>query len=158
MSVDVQGKSLVELLDMLAPAPVPEPISMAPQTWGWVVLFFVLAVALAGGAYAFHQHRRQNAYRRSALSDLEDAGRDAAKIAEILRRTALAAYPREKVAGLYGQDWLNFLSQTSDKILISKPQAEALAQSPYRYNSRETDIATVARDWIRTHKAERRQK
>ena len=38
MSQHLDGLNLVELLDLLEPVPQPMPISMAPQTPGWIVL------------------------------------------------------------------------------------------------------------------------
>ena len=51
MSVDVEGKSLVDLLDMLEPAPAPDPVSMVPQTWVWVVLAVLVAGLIAFGVH-----------------------------------------------------------------------------------------------------------
>ncbi|WP_420587053.1 DUF4381 domain-containing protein [Ruegeria sp.] len=152
MSVDVEGKSLVELLDMLEPAPVPVPIPMAPQTWGWAVLALLLVATLAIAFYLLRRHRLANAYRHAALADLERAGDDAAQIAEILRRTALAAYPRERVAGLYGQNWINFLKQSSEKLSISESSAKTLLEAPYRGAITDSEVSNLARTWIKTHK------
>ncbi len=157
MSVDVEGKSLVELLDMLEPAPAPTPIPMTPQTWGWAVLALLLLAVVCYGVYMYRRHRKANAYRRCALADLQAADNDVAKIAEILRRTALAAFPRDQVASLHGSAWVIFLTQSSENISISPPEARALLEAPYRSNTRNPAVAKLARDWIRTHKAQRRQ-
>ncbi|WP_170325001.1 DUF4381 domain-containing protein [Ruegeria arenilitoris] len=157
MSVDVEGKSLVELLDMLEPAPTPAPIPMTPQTWGWAVLVLLLAAVVVCAVYLYRRHRRSNAYRRTALADLQAAGGDVAKIAEILRRTALAAFPRDQVASLHGPEWITFLKQSADKTSISSSDAQALVDAPYRSSPPNPKVANFARDWIRTHKAPRRQ-
>lgn len=155
MSVDVEGKSLVDLLDMLEPAPVPEPITMMPQTWGWLVLAVLLIGLISLGARAFLRHRHANAYRRAALSELTpDAS--PAKTAEILRRTALAAYPRRRVAGLFGASWLNFLQETSDQKGFSDASGRTLLEAPYKDTAPNPDLTQMARDWIRTHKPDRR--
>ncbi|WP_170413470.1 DUF4381 domain-containing protein [Ruegeria atlantica] len=155
MSVDVEGKSLVDLLDMLEPAPVPEPISMVPQTWGWGVLAIVLSGLIILGIFAFLRHRQTNAYRREALAELAASDNDAAKIAEILRRTALAAYPRKKVAALHGGDWANFLNQTSDNVSFTDSDGRQLAEAPYRMIKANPDLAALARNWIKSHKRDR---
>ncbi len=156
MNPDVEGKSLVELLDMLAPAPSPDPVSMLPQTWGWVVLSIFLAAGIVFVTYRYRRHRLANAYRRAALVELEDIGDDTAKIAELLRRTALAAYPRETIASLYGHDWLNFLNQAVDKKLFTNPNSQALLTAPYAVGTSNAEVAKLARDWIKFHKVERR--
>ncbi len=156
MNPDVDGKSLVELLDMLAPALEPDPVSMLPQTWGWVVLCFLLAAGVVFVIYRYRRHRLANAYRRAALVELDDIGDDTAKIAELLRRTALAAYPRETVASLYGQDWLNFLNQAVDNKLFTNPNSQAFLTAPYAGGTSNAEVAKLARDWIKLHKVERR--
>ncbi|WP_170330186.1 DUF4381 domain-containing protein [Ruegeria arenilitoris] len=155
MSVDVEGKSLVELLDMLEPAPAPAPISMAPQTLGWAVLALLLVAAIACGVLLYRRHRRLNAYRRSALTDLQAADNDVAKVAEILRRTALAAFPRDQVASLHGRDWITFLSQSADNISISTSEAQALVEAPYRTTPPNPNVTEFARKWIKAHKVQR---
>lgn len=155
MSVDVEGKSLVELLDMLEPAPAPDPISMMPQTWGWAGLALILTGLIVLGVNAVLRHRRANAYRREALVELAAAGDSAAKTAEILRRTALVAFPRKQVASLHGDKWVNFLDQTSEKKSFQENTCRALSEAPYREDSTDPNLTKLARDWIRTHKRER---
>ena len=152
MSVDVQGKSLVDLLDMLEPAPAPEPISMMPQTWGWLVVVVALALLVGFGVAALVRHRKMNAYRRAALMELSGAENNPEKIASILRRTALAAYPRRKIAALSGQNWIDFLLETSDKINFSETNRRSLLQAPYQDTPADPDLAKLAQDWIRSHK------
>ncbi len=153
MSIETQGKSLVDLLDMLEPAPVPPPVAMVPQTWGWAVLGLVLlALSLAIILRALKRHRA-NAYRRAALAELSEAGDDAATIAAILRRTALVAFPRTKVAGLYGQDWINFLTEHVVKNDLSEKSLGALLTAPYAGSLTDPDLTRFARHWIQSHKA-----
>lgn len=155
MSVDVEGKSLVELLDMLEPAPAPGPVSMMPQTWGWFVLALGLVGLVAFGVLLFLRHRRQSAYRRSALSELATPGLSAASTAAILRRAALVAYPRKRVAGLYGQDWISFLRQTSERTEYPEIVWRSLVEAPYRDVPADPSLTALAKDWIKTHKPER---
>ncbi|WP_171121494.1 MULTISPECIES: DUF4381 domain-containing protein [unclassified Ruegeria] len=152
MAVDVSGKSLVELLDMLEPAPAPDPIAMTPQTWGWAVLAVVLAAALTYCFYLARRHWSANAYRRSALAELERAGTNAARAAEILRRTALVAFPRATVASLHGQEWLNFLNQTYEKKEFKGASGEVLLAAPYQETVQNTDVPDLVRSWIKLHK------
>ncbi|MCP4822448.1 MAG: DUF4381 domain-containing protein, partial [Shimia sp.] len=46
MSETVDNDSLVGLINQLAEVPVPEPVSMVPQTPGWAVLAVMLVVVL----------------------------------------------------------------------------------------------------------------
>ncbi|MBO9445001.1 DUF4381 domain-containing protein [Ruegeria sp. R14_0] len=155
MSVDVEGKSLVDLLDMLEPAPAPDPVSMVPQTWGWVVLAAIIVGLIAFVIHAFLRHRRVNAYRREALTELATAKDNPAKIAEILRRAALVAFPRDKVAGLHGDVWINFLNETFDQKRFSGTEADALTSAPYTTIPANPELTKLAQQWIKSHKRER---
>ena len=98
MNGDDAPTSLIGLIDQLIEPPEPPPVAMTPRTWGWAVLAALLALALAWFGWRAWRRWRANAYRRAALAELAAAGDDPAKIAEIIRRTAIAAWPRERVA------------------------------------------------------------
>jgi Ca-activated chloride channel family protein len=152
MNPDLQGLNLVELIDLLEPAPEPAPISMMPQTVGWV--WFGLALALLVGWLIRRaiQHRQANAYRRAALGALAKAEDDPACIADILRRTALSGFPRGEVAGLTGKDWLHFLDQTMGDDRFSNGPGRIVPQAPYRPAPTSPELTRLAHDWIVTHK------
>lgn len=153
MTPDTEGKSLVELLDMLKPAPEPAPISMVPQTWGWVVLAVALLLVVGLILVTIWRHRRANAYRRLALKELDRCQNDPAKAAEIVRRAALAAFPRSQVAGLTGENWTNFLGQTADLSGFSASALGNLAAAPYRKGISDPNAAELARYWIKSHRS-----
>ncbi|EEX10861.1 conserved hypothetical protein [Ruegeria lacuscaerulensis ITI-1157] len=153
MTPDTEGKSLVELLDMLKPAPEPSPISMVPQTWGWGVLAVALLLVLGLILVTVWRHRQANAYRRYALKELDRCQNDPAKAAEIVRRAALAAFPRSQVAGLIGDDWTGFLRQTADLSEFSASALGTLAAAPYRKGVTDPDAVELARHWIKSHRA-----
>ncbi len=102
MNEDLSQLDLVELLQRLEPIPVPAPVSLWPQTAGWVWLGLILLLLAALGLRRWLRWRRANAYRGAALVAVATAGRDPVALAAILRRTALAAFPRAPVAGLHG--------------------------------------------------------
>ncbi|NOE25876.1 DUF4381 domain-containing protein [Ruegeria sp. HKCCD6157] len=152
MSIDTTGKSLVDLLNMLEPAPEPAPVSMFPQTWGWLALAVILLGLVVLVSVLFVRRRRENAYRRHALSELADPDITSAKVAEILRRTALVAYPRRQVAGIHGDDWLNFLSQTSDENSFLSEAGQTLIDAPYKDLPPNRALTQLARHWVKSHK------
>lgn len=144
--------TLIDLLNELVEPPEPEPIAMTPQTWGWAVLAALMALAVAWVAWRAWRHWRANAYRRAALAELALAGDDPAAVAAILRRTALAAWPRERVASLCGRAWLDFLDATGDGGFAEGPGAE-LAAAPYRAGDRPVPgLGKIASDWVRRHR------
>jgi hypothetical protein len=141
--------NLVDLIDRLAEPPMPDPVSLAPQTAGWWVLGAVVLSGLAYGLWRLWLHWRANAYRRAALQELASAGDDPARVAAILRRTALAAYPRRAVAGLAGDDWLAFLRATGG---FPESAGPALIRAPYAPVTEAKALRTGAERWIRTHR------
>src|SRR5262249_19975429 len=109
--MNTNAVSLERLHDIVAPGAVPwwPP---APG-WYWLMGFlFLIVLALAAHWILQWQHNR---YRREALAQLaqwetegKSPGQRAAALlalAELLKRTALTAYPREQVATLTGAKW-----------------------------------------------------
>ncbi|BCH20581.1 hypothetical protein MesoLjLc_03580 [Mesorhizobium sp. L-8-10] len=154
MNDEAEPVTLLDLLGRLIEAPEPPPVSMMPQTWGWVALALILlAIGIIVAAYLRRRYLA-NAYRRDAVRELEAAGDDPAAIAEILRRTALAAYPRRNVAGLAGDGWLSFLdAQVSGRDFLEGP-GRVVASAPYRTMPKEPALYAVARNWILRHRPE----
>lgn len=152
MNGDAAPVTLIDLLDRLIEAREPPPVSLMPQTWGWAVLAVVLfAACMFIGVHVWRRYRA-NGYRRDAIRELETARGDPAAIAAILRRTALAAYPRRDVAGLTGNDWLRFLdAQVSGSDFRDGP-GRLVATAPYRATENEPALYTVARNWIARHR------
>ena len=152
MSEDLSGLSLVQLLALLEPAPEPAPVSLWPQTGGWLWLAIFLIMGFGVAAYRFMVWRRANAYRRAAAHEIVHARGDVATIATILRRTALAAYPRRKIAALHGEDWLIFLDETYDGNGFSAGPARMVATAPYQESTSDEGLSEVALAWVRTHR------
>ncbi len=144
--------NLTVLIDRLVPMADPDPVMMLPQTVGWWVVAFGLLVLGLRACWKFFAHHRANAYRKAALDELDAAGANAATVALILRRTALYAFPREDVAGLHGEEWIEFLSQTAEGIQLSETASSALIHGPFELNPRRNaELAQMARQWVETH-------
>ncbi|MEM1073742.1 MAG: DUF4381 domain-containing protein [Pseudomonadota bacterium] len=147
--------NLVDLLDQLVLPTEPAPVSMIPQTSGWVVLALLVMAGVAYGLWHWHLLRQRNAYRAVALNALETAGSDPAAIAQILRRCALAAYPRTRVAALTGEDWLTFLDRSVGGQDFRSGAGRALIAAPYQPKAAANPVLLeLARDWVRGHKHE----
>lgn len=153
MSQHLEGMNLVELLDQLRPMVPPPPVSMVPQTIGWLAVLVVLVGATAWGTYAGWRHWRDNAYRRAALAQLDQVSDDPAAIASLLRRAALSAFPRPTVAALRGKDWLLFLDRSYGGSEFSHGIGQVLTTAPYRVAPQGSpDLTALARQWLRQHR------
>ncbi|TDJ68699.1 MAG: DUF4381 domain-containing protein [Proteobacteria bacterium] len=151
MSQDLSQLNLVELLDLLEPIPEPAPISLWPETAGWIWVGIVL---LASGAWCvrrWHLHRYANAYRRAALREIAIVGNEPVALADILRRAALAAYPRAEVAGLHAEKWLAFLDKSYGGTGFREGPGRVIAIAPYRPVDETPGIALLATEWVRRH-------
>jgi hypothetical protein len=153
--------SLDNLIDIVSPAPVP----WWPPAPGWFVVAGVLAIVAIATLVVYVLRWKGNAYRREALRELEAIVRESAgdpqrlaDLPELVKRTALAAWPREIVAGLTGEQWLHFLDQTGRTAdFTNGPGTELpdLAYIPQRATkldpTRRQDMIKAIRRWIERH-------
>jgi hypothetical protein len=121
---------------------LPEAISWWPLAPGWWV---VIGIALLGIGFlirAWLRTRARGAARRYALRQLDglvqqyDENKDpiafGANLSELLRRTMLAYAPRLDVAGLTGEEWLQWLDQGLAKPVFSDGPGRQILDLPYR--------------------------
>ncbi|MFC5755635.1 DUF4381 domain-containing protein [Rhizobium sp. GCM10022189] len=142
----------------------PAPVLWLPQTWGWAALAALLVTALVASVVVKIRRYRHDAYRREAIRQLDRATlqlahaatRDEAlrSVPEILKRTMIAAWPREQVASLSAADFLAFLGRTGAH--DNGALRGLLDDAEYRRVSSLSDdeaTATVssARQWIERH-------
>ena len=154
MNEELEGLGLVDLYDKLVMPEPPVPVSMWPQTVGWIWLALALVVIAGLATWKYRSWRRATAYRRAALAELQRAGADPVAIAQLLRRTALAAFPREQVAGLHGSEWLAFLDAAGTGTTFANSSAgQVLIKAPYTAQPPDKDLPAMAAQWIRSHRA-----
>src|SRR5262245_6582533 len=98
--------------------PLPDTVSLWPQTWTARITIAVVLVAAVVAAWTFIRRWHANRYRREALAELgrieanQAPDAVAAELALLVRRTALAAFPRERIVALTGPAWLSFLDHS----------------------------------------------
>jgi len=151
---DLDGLNLVELLDLLAPVPEPARVSLWPATPIWLVLGAVIATALLWLVVVGWRRWRATAPRRQALhaarAALRAEGGDPSAVAVTLRRTALALYGRNAVAGLSGAEWLAFLRDTGAD--LDEQTGQVLLAAPYAptppSQADAARLAQAARGWL----------
>lgn len=156
----------------LADIVTPPPPAWWPQTVGWLLVGICMLCALLWLGWRTWRHWRANRYRRAALKELGrlQAGLDAngpdraqalLSLAELLKRTALAAWPRETVAALSGTSWREFLLAHAGKAADAVPTLAMLIETEYldraalgRWPAQQTrDTAAACRRWIAEHRA-----
>jgi len=127
-------------LSQLRDIHLPAPISWWPPAPGWWMLLALLLITIMLG-YWLLRRRRQSAWRRQALSELQqlrdsDAATMVAQLSVLLRRVAISRYPQAEVASLTGEAWLAFLDSSLDdgspfqsgpgRVLLIGPYAAAV--------------------------------
>lgn len=131
---------------------VPDAVPWWPPAPGWFVVFaLVLGIGLVMSIRRYRAWK-SDAYRRAALRELETAD-SIPRIAEILRRAALAIAPRETIAALQGEEWTRWLADRLTKP-VPADAAALLAESIYDPQSSTADpdaLRRFARDWLRHH-------
>jgi hypothetical protein len=154
-------------LQKLADVSVPPPVSWIPQTWGWAVLTTGLLALIGWLAVRGLRRYRASRYRREGLGGLariearlaDGSQRDEAlaAIPELLKRVALAAWPRTEVASLSGEPWIAFLRAHGGARGFSAAAARLLDDLEYRsrgptMSADEASVVTKAvRNWIEDH-------
>ena len=149
----------------LVDIPLLQPVSLWPQTWPLRIAIAVLLATAIVGLWRFIHQWRVNRYRREALAELSRIERTfdpdkapaefVSRVSMLVRRTALAAFPRETIAPLAGSAWLAFLDRTSDGLQFSQGPGRLLASAPYQSTAPSgadlRPLADLARRWIRGH-------
>jgi hypothetical protein len=168
--VAVLDPSARAALEKLVDIVVPQPVSFVPQTWGWAVLGFLVVLFAARAVLRWRRRRKANRYRTEALAELvrieramdEDPASGVAlqAIPPLLKRVALAAWPRSRVAALTQSRWVDFVAAAAADGALPAPLAKLLNDTEYRPVA---DIAAIrpeearacaqaARHWIEAHR------
>lgn len=140
-------------LDSLHDLVLPSAVSWWPPASGWYGVLAMLLLAAVWQIWRFRQRWRANAYRRAALREL-DRLEDAAAIAELLRRTALAIMPRTVVAELTGTAWTDWLAASCSEEMPQEV-SQLLAAGIYGRTANEQEngkLRGYAAAWIIGHR------
>lgn len=127
---------------------VPNSISWWPQTIGWKFLLLIIVLFILFLAVKRTRHWLKNRYRTVAIIELEKANQKnisgkngydqneldnelVQAVARILKGAALCVYSRERVAGLSGREWSQFLQQRTASVVFSDASMQLLTQTQY---------------------------
>ncbi len=147
---------------------LPDAIGIWPPAPGWWLLL-VVVLLIIGLAYGLIKYYRQHwAYRKAALSLLDNYQRQYRKdkqahaytqaILGLLKRTAMTAYPAHDISALHGKAWVAFLNSQCPKTHFDGPLGQFLADQQYRpidqtQHAQITDaLYQTSKTWIKQHK------
>lgn len=166
IAVFQESTSLENMYDIVMPGPVP----WWPPATGWYVLGAVVLMASGWWIAKATIHWWQNRYRMAALEELgvlRERSRDSRQKHEaisgldrLLKRVALVGWPRQNVARLSGDNWIEFLTQSAPGTFTHAEQAHVFRDIAYSKKICEhlTDaqiheLFDSADRWIRLHES-----
>ncbi|MBI2740455.1 MAG: DUF4381 domain-containing protein [Rhodospirillales bacterium] len=132
---------------------LPPEVSLWPPAPGWWIVAAAGVAAMAILSVATLARYRANAYRREALRQLDIV--EPVGISTVLKRAALAAWPREQVAALTGAAWLAFLDRTGRTTAFTGGAGrhiETLAFGGAIDRSAADAARAAAQTWLRRHR------
>ena len=145
--------------------PLPQEVSLWPQTWPLRLALVLIAAAAVLTIWRLVHWYRAGKYRREALAELDGIRRAAdgapdqvaVRLSLLVRRTALVVFPRETVAPLAGSAWLAFLDRSYGGEEFSQGAGRLLISAPYQRAVPDRDqldeLVSLVSRWIRGHHA-----
>jgi len=163
--VNSDPTSLDRLHDIVTPPPVP----LWPPAPGWYFVLGFLVVLVVVLAFRGFIRWQRNCYRREALAEVarlemrlpDPAARACAlgAMGELLKRAAITAFTRARVASLSGPPWFAFLDRTGRTAAFGKgagAKLEAATYDPRGAGAFDEDtaqgVAQQVRHWLKTHR------
>lgn len=160
MDQDTQ-QQIQELLSQLKDVHT-QPSSWWPPAPGWWIVAFVLLGALSFLAMRFYRGNRQ--FRWIAVAEAElailastferdeiDAQTTVKRLSVLMRRSAIAALGRERVARATDEQWIEVISEVGNG-RFSRSAAELLQSAPYNAQSLSAEQVHVllnsCRGWL----------
>ncbi|MEM8498924.1 MAG: DUF4381 domain-containing protein [Pseudomonadota bacterium] len=149
----------------------PPAVSWLPSTPAWKLLGMVLFVLIIIFLFKAAKTWRRNEYRRNAVRRIAEMRANVRSIEDgywqqlselpaVMKITALHAYPRELIASLSGQSWLDFLNESSGGHEFNESAADILAKLAYKPHAHQPfslndaeNLLDVCDYWIRQHQA-----
>jgi len=147
----------------LGPLYEPEAVTFSFQSPGWYFLAATLFLLAVYSLVKWLRWYMKNAYRREALKNLSviEAEQMQYQGSERLRDTlvllkivATKTFGREKVASLYGDEWLDFLEEKGRETPFRK-YSSSISAALYKNGDLEErqleKIIGISKTWIKTH-------
>lgn len=149
---------------------LPNTVGFWPPAPGWWLLAALVLAAIIVGIVFAVRHFRANAYRRRALAELDGLWKSFLQqqdcqtylnaLTQLLRRTAIKAFPQSQAATLHGAGWLQFLDETAPTCCFGDGPGQWLTTLPYQSGDTQQSqpMATYSAlqhcvsDWVKRHR------
>ncbi|UCS92069.1 DUF4381 domain-containing protein [Echinicola marina] len=135
----------------------PAAVDFSFETIGWWGLgLLLLLVTLILGYFGLRRYWK-NKYRREALDRIKRVAEEEQLTTEVfvvLKNTAIKAFGRRRVGGLYDHDWLAFLEKTGKQVNFLDREEElltALYRNVLLSNEGKRKLMVNAEKWVKTH-------
>jgi hypothetical protein len=165
---DLKGQDPLAQLEDIR---LPEAISAWPPAWGWWLLALIVIGTVWAVVFIVRRHRLRNAYRVSALLELdhiykafnpEKKSDYLQAISILLRRTAISGHGDYFDASIKGETWLSWLDaqNTKKSMRFSDTAGKALLIGPYQRAPEfdQLELYTLTKHWIQHHRNQWQQK
>jgi hypothetical protein len=148
-------------LDRLHDIVVPGAVPFWPPAPAWYAVGIIGLALLAVGVWKAVDWWLRNGYRRAGLAELLALEGDGAQssttsqVASIVKRVALVAYSRERVASLTGEAWLRFLDATrgTHDFIEGPGRLLEAGYEPGRHAA-SAELFAAVRHWITHHRTD----
>ncbi len=130
----VDSSLLNQLRDIIPP---PDP-GFWPPAAGWWLLAILMVLLPLGFRYLLNlmseRHARQHITRDISLAATLQPEQAAIRLSTLMRKVAISRFPHSSVAGLTGEDWLNFLDSSGETDQFTQGPGRLLITAPYERN------------------------
>lgn len=136
---------------------LPEPISWWPIAPGWWLLLAAIILLIVISIVSIKVYRSRQLQRdvnaeleriESAYNKTLNKSRLAKDLSILLRRASISLYPKTDIAGLVGDDWLNFLDVSNKRASsgrkFNSDTGRILLTAPYLPDDAEPDFEAAA--------------
>ena len=154
---------------------VPDPVAWLPPAPGWYAVGLSLLLVLGWFSVSKYLAWKRNQYRREALAEFGELKTQLAansryqqllpELPRLVKRTAMAAYGRDLVASLTGDEWLGFLNNTGSTMLFTEGKGRLLNECSYQSTAQLAqfsgeEVAGLQEAvffWLRKHKQSKKK-
>jgi hypothetical protein len=139
---------------------IPNGVSAWPPAIGWWLLALLILLGITGMVMGYKKYRKKWGYRNAALTLLashkDNHIDNTHAVINILKRTAMTAYPEQNIRSLHGDAWITCLNQQTKERLFTGDIAAFLVLAQYQHtdNMHTVDHPTLykaCQRWIKTH-------